>query len=345
MSTTGPDISRVLVIDDSADIHRLLKIRLRDINVNIISAFDGHEGLQLARVELPDLILLDIDMPGMSGFDTLSSLKSDPNTVAIPVIFLSGSGTATDKVRGFDLGAVDYVTKPFDVSELRARVRSALRTQHLLRMLSQRAQLDGLTGLWNRRHLDERLAEYIASATRHGRELSLIIGDIDHFKRLNDTFGHPFGDQVLVQFARLLVNESRESDVACRYGGEEFAVMLPDTSVEDARTVAERYRRSLESRTWAVRVPLVVTASFGIACLGQLRSRNAARLIEAADAALYAAKRGGRNRVAIAPWPSPEDGTAVPALHDAPSAEPRLSAGPTAGTGAGTDATAAQLDE
>ena len=320
MSTAGPDISRILVIDDSADIHRLLKIRLRDINASIISAFDGREGLAMARVEQPDLILLDIDMPGMGGFETLQMLKTDPNTVAIPVIFLSGSGNAGDKVRGFDLGAVDYVTKPFDVSELRARVRSALRTQHLLQMLSQRAQLDGLTGLWNRRHLDERLAEFIASATRHGRELSLIIGDIDHFKALNDTYGHPFGDQVLVQFARLLVSESRESDVACRYGGEEFAVMLPDTGIDDARVVAERYRKSLELRTWPLRQPITVTASFGIACMGWLASRTAERLIEAADRALYAAKRGGRNQVRIAE--DSECDTATTTRSTAPAVQP-----------------------
>ncbi|MBL1216129.1 MAG: diguanylate cyclase [Planctomycetes bacterium] len=289
--------STILVIDDSVDIHRLLKIRLRDQNVAISSSSSGQDGIERARELLPDLILLDIDMPGMSGFEVLAELKHDPLTVEIPVIFLSGSGGSTNKVKGFDLGAVDFVTKPFDIAELRARVRSALRTRKLVKMLAQRAQVDGLTGLWNRTHLDEQLVCQVSQARRHDTPLALIMSDVDKFKNLNDTHGHPFGDQVLQEVANILVEETRDSDISCRYGGEEFAVILPMTSLADAVTVAERCRQTLEAYVWASHDDLCVTASFGVTDLGTAEEPTAASVIKSADAALYAAKHGGRNRV------------------------------------------------
>lgn len=292
--------SSILVIDDSVDIHRLLSIRLRDQCAVILNAHSGADGIEMALEAQPDLILLDIDMPDMSGFETLQALKNHPATVQIPVIFLSGSQTTDDKVRGLELGAVDFVTKPFDLAELRARVRSALRTQQLLAMLAQRAQIDGLTGLWNRKYLDNRLNECVSLTSRHPAELSLIFCDIDHFKVVNDTYGHPFGDQVLQEFARLLLSVCRESDVACRYGGEEFAIIAPSTCTRDAAILAERVRTGFETTTWPGRDELRCTASFGVAGLDLGVEPSAGGLIASADKALYEAKHSGRNRVVCA---------------------------------------------
>jgi two-component system, cell cycle response regulator len=294
----------VLAIDDSVFIHRLLKARLKGEGIEIQCATDPREGLEMARTLLPDVVLLDLDINGVSGFEVLQALKNDTTTNQIPVIFLSGSEKTEDKVRGLELGAVDFITKPFDVPELRARLRSALRVVFLVRMLAQRASLDGLTGLGNRAFFDNRLKAELSEAARYERPLSLIMCDIDKFKSLNDSFGHPFGDRVIEAFARLL-SHGRASDIACRYGGEEFAVILPTTTAEEARLVAERFRAGLEKLTWNDHEGLTVTASFGIADLDS--AGNAAQsdaLIKTADQALYAAKHGGRNRVEVAPRPA-----------------------------------------
>ncbi len=298
--TGNNERSRVLIVDDSVDIHRLLKIRLRDQNLDIITASTAAEGLRLARQVLPDLVLLDIDLPDKSGFEMLGEIKADPATHDLAVIFVSGSVDSQDKVRGFDLGAVDYVTKPFDMAELRARVRSALRTQRLVRMLAQRAHLDGLTGLWNRAHLDVRLSECVDAARRHGRHLSLVMADIDHFKQLNDTYGHPFGDHVLQEMANMLEEIARSEDIVCRYGGEEFAVILCETDHVEATKVAQRFRSRIEGAIWQEHERLRVTASFGVSSLSLLTIKSPEALLNSTDTALYEAKRTGRNHVVVA---------------------------------------------
>jgi diguanylate cyclase (GGDEF)-like protein len=205
-----------------------------------------------------------------------------------------------DRVRALDLGAIDFVEKPFEVVELKARVRSALRVQHLVKMLAQRAQVDGLTGLWNRTYFDRRLLQECSEAQRHGRSVSLVMCDVDGFKRLNDERGHPFGDMVLERLSRILQG-GRGSDVACRYGGEEFGIILPHTAGMEALEVAERYRRSFEVETWHGAPGKVITASFGVAEMAAAgRPMSVADLVAAADAALYRAKLNGRNRVEAA---------------------------------------------
>ena len=221
--------ANVLAIDDSPDVLALLAVRLRPEDITLTTATSYDEGVALALSTLPDLILLDVDMPEHSGLDLCRRLKSEATTRNIPVIFLTGSTDIETKVHGFDLGAVDYVTKPFHPAELRARVRAALRMKRAQDLLTERIQIDALTSLRNRSFFDERLAVEVESHLRRLKPLSLVLLDLDHFKRLNDDFGHPFGDSVLQRVGDLIVRSVRSSDMACRYGGEGLAVILPDT--------------------------------------------------------------------------------------------------------------------
>jgi diguanylate cyclase (GGDEF)-like protein len=214
----------------------------------------------------------------------------------IPIIFLSGSGGPEEKVQGLNLGAVDYVAKPFDAFELRARVNAALRTKHMQDLLIDYAKIDPLTGLPNRRALDERLQQEWARLARHGGHLSVIMADIDHFKNVNDRFGHPAGDQVLRHMAHLLVAGCRESDMPARYGGEEFMIVAPETDASAAANFADRVRMSICAQPLMVQGrALEITVSFGVADNEGLTSPE--ELIQMADDALYLAKSAGRNCV------------------------------------------------
>jgi two-component system, cell cycle response regulator len=293
-------VPRLLAIDDSELIHRLLQVRLQGERLELHSALSANDGIRLAQELLPEVILLDIELDEIDGFEVLSRLKQDPRTHDIAVIFISAASDTMDRVRGLDLGAVDFIAKPFEVVELKARVRLALRMRHLVKMLEHRAQIDGLSGLWNRRYFDQRLSQEFSEARRHGRPLSLIMCDVDRFKRLNDQFGHPFGDHVIERVAQVL-SGGRGSDIACRYGGEEFSMILPSTAATHAQEVAERKRVMIESQPWTGHPDLVVTASFGIADLQRMPANaTMEQLIQAADAALYRAKQQGRNRIEIA---------------------------------------------
>ncbi|MFM8578536.1 MAG: diguanylate cyclase domain-containing protein, partial [Planctomycetaceae bacterium] len=194
---------RLLAIDDSELIHRLLQVRLQGERLELHSALSAGDGLRMAKELNPAVILLDITLDVMVRFEVLSRLKQDPATHDLAVIFISATSDTMDRVRGLDLGAVDFIIKPFEVVELRARVRSALRMQHLVRMLEHKAQIDGLSGLWNRRYFDQRLQQEWSEAVRHDRPLSLVMCDLDRFKRLNDKFGHPFGDAVIERAAQI----------------------------------------------------------------------------------------------------------------------------------------------
>jgi two-component system cell cycle response regulator len=293
---------KLLVIDDSQAVHALVRARLREENLQVVSAFDGERGIEQARREQPDVILLDVDMPHPDGFEVCRRLKSESATMAIPVIFLSGAGSSDSKTLGLDLGAIDYVTKPFDPAELRARVRAALRMKRLMDLLSQKAKVDGLTGLWNRAHFDERMVAAVATARRHKQPLSLMMMDADRFKSINDRYGHPFGDEVLRSIAARLTQMMRLEDIVCRFGGEEFAIVLPHTALEGARQLAERIRTMIMALELVCKGQRVeVTCSFGVAELQSLGANaDMATLVQAADEAMYAAKKNGRNRVEVA---------------------------------------------
>jgi diguanylate cyclase (GGDEF)-like protein len=289
---------KVLIIDDSRLALAVAKERLATEDVEIVCAGTGGAGLEAAAREKPDLVLLDINMPDMLGFDVCRALKADPDLSLIPVIFLSGEDKCEDKVKGLDLGAVDYVTKPFDAFELRARVRAALRMKHYQDMLVRHGLVDALTELSNRRALMDRLEQEWSRMQRHGGVLSLIMTDIDHFKQVNDRHGHPAGDRVLRAVAKVLANHCRRPDTPGRYGGEEFAVVCPDADAQGAAILAERYRRQIEETHVPVDEGEVrVTASFGVGDSTSAASRE--ELIKTADDALYRAKESGRNRVVI----------------------------------------------
>jgi two-component system, cell cycle response regulator len=288
---------KILIIDDNPDSLLIAKSRLSKECENILCAEGGKEGLEAAKREKPDLILLDIDMPDMSGFDVCRALKADLDLCMIPVLFLSGSVSPEDKIKGLDLGGVDYVTKPFDAYELQARVRAALRTKNLQDLLIEHAHIDPLTGLPNRRALMERLKQEWNRMQRHSQPFSFIMADIDHFKNVNDTFGHIVGDQLLKEIAKVFAQQCRNIDLPARYGGEEFAILVPAQTAENAMRLAERCRKEIEKVNISAKGETVhATVSFGIAEASGLTAPEA--LIEHADEALYEAKVTGRNKVA-----------------------------------------------
>jgi diguanylate cyclase (GGDEF)-like protein len=295
----------VLVIEDSALIRELIAVHLGAEGMQLRFAACGREGLASAFEQTPDVIMLDIELPDMSGLNVCRELKQDVRTANVPVLFLTGTEDNVVKAAAFELGAIDYVTKPFNKIELRARVRSALRVKRYQDLLTTRAQLDGLTGLWNRAYFDVRLREEISAAQRHHRPLSIAMLDLDHFKKINDSYGHPFGDYVLQTVATALVRALRTGDVACRYGGEELVVILRDSSFSDAAIAAERMRSVIAELTLINRGQnLHVTVSIGVtsisaAALASANPKQAELLIEAADSALYQAKHEGRARVVL----------------------------------------------
>ncbi|MBT3201397.1 MAG: diguanylate cyclase [Phycisphaerales bacterium] len=290
---------KIVIIDDSPDALALAKARLTKECDDIFCANCGKDGLKMVREEIPDLILLDVDMPDISGFDICRTLKNDDDLHTIPIIFLSGTCGQQDKVKGLDIGAVDFVTKPFDAFELRARVRVALRTKHLHDLLSLHAQLDPLTELFNRRAMSERLEREWARAERHDKVISFAMLDLDHFKKINDTFGHSVGDRVLQNVAKTLISQCRKIDLPVRYGGEEFAIVIPDEAAEQAAKMVERLRDHIANTPLITGdTSVTITASFGVADSTDRPSIKA--MIEAADMAMYQAKQNGRNRVEAA---------------------------------------------
>ena len=282
----------VLVVDDSEFIHELVRARLREEGLQVEHQLTGEDGLRHAIEVRPDLILLDIELPDLNGFEVCRRLKERAETRTIPVIFLTGQSDTEAKVRGLDLGAVDYVIKPFDEVELRARVRAALRTKRLQDLLQQQSFLDGLTGLWNRGYLDHRLEGELNIARRYERRLSLLLGDIDHFKRVNDTFGHLTGDVVLEEVGQLIRKNMRSCDVAARYGGDEFAILLPDTSPAGVERLVDRLRQEIAEHAFSCN-HLNVTVSIGVATFEPEGDKDSLDFLHRADWALYKAKDSG----------------------------------------------------
>jgi two-component system, cell cycle response regulator len=294
-------LAKVLVVDDRYDNVKLLAYELIDHGFDVVTAFNGVQALEAARTAKPDVILLDIMMPGMDGVEVCRHLKNDVELRPIPVIMVSAREMDQDVIRGLDAGAHDYVTKPFNAQIVLARIRSAARAKEshdLITEMNQRladlARTDGLTGLKNHRHFRDSLDAALSLATRQSLPLSVIMLDIDHFKMINDVHGHAAGDEALRIVARILREHTREHDEVARYGGEEFAILSPMTDAAAGSVLAERLRKAIAEHPWSLRP---VTASLGVATLVSHATPRAATLLERADIALYHSKKLGRNRV------------------------------------------------
>jgi diguanylate cyclase (GGDEF)-like protein len=308
---TGP--ATILVAEDSLVIRAVVRGQLEDEGYLVVEASDGETALAQCAAVYPDAVLLDIEMPGLNGHEVLARLKADPALADIPVVFLTGRTGTVDMVQGLRAGAHDYLRKPFEQAELIARVGGAVRLRRLQDELRERndvldrlSRTDALTGTFNRRHLDAELVAVANAARRHDREFSLIMFDIDHFKRVNDAVGHPGGDVVLQDFCRRLKATVRAEDIVGRWGGEEFLVVLPRTDLSGAVRLAERVRIAASAEP--VRLgddDLSITVSAGCA---SARGSTTEDLVSRADAALYLAKASGRDRVVAAdPAPARND--------------------------------------
>jgi two-component system, cell cycle response regulator len=303
--------SRVLVADDSGAVRSILRRQLAAAGCDVVEAASGEEAVRQARSCLPDLVLLDVDMPVLDGFQVMSVLRADERVRDVPVIFLSGRVETSELVEGLDLGAFDYVKKPCDVDELVARVRAGLRWKARADELRRRAHeldalgsTDPLTGLPNRRALERHLHLLASDARQRGEPLLAAVVDVDHFKRVNDVEGHAAGDDVLREVARRLRSAVRPGQVLGRWGGEEFLALAPGLAGEAARRFGEQLRTLVgwEPVSLVDRSPLAVTVSVGVAADVP---GDESGLLRLADAALYAAKEAGRDRVVVAPGRDP----------------------------------------
>ena len=316
----------VLIVDDDPVHVQHVRQGLAPHGYRFREARDGAQALSAIREHRPDLILMDVEMPGLGGVEVCRIIKAnsgDGGFGFIPVILMTAR-QAAGKVEGLELGADDYLVKPFDMLELGARVKSMLRLKALQDTLVEKnreldkankelarkreellalSRTDALTGLSNRRYFEERLQEEFTRARRYRSPLSLVMMDIDYFKRINDTYGHPFGDEVLRAVSQVTRARLREVDMLARYGGEELIALLPETSPADALRACERVREAIESlqlehhATDGTKRMVRCTASLGLASIPSPTLQNAQELLRAADECLYAAKGAGRNRV------------------------------------------------
>ncbi|WP_033167739.1 diguanylate cyclase [Clostridium sp. KNHs205] len=288
----------ILVVDDSEIICTIIKDILESPSLHISIAHSGEESISIAKNIRPTLILLDIMMTGIDGYETCKILKSFQETKDIPIIFITGNNDSESVLHGFEVGAADYVSKPFIPEELKARVKvhmqnvkSQRELQHLMKELKEMAITDYLTKLYNRRYFMEELHNYVES---DNSEFALILFDVDNFKTINDTYGHTAGDMVLVSISNIFRLILREEDTASRWGGEEFLVFLQDISMNDALKIADKLRREVERYTFVFEgVYFHCTITGGI--IQYDRTLSVERNITCADQALYQGKSLGKN--------------------------------------------------
>jgi diguanylate cyclase (GGDEF)-like protein len=329
--------ANILLIDDSEAQSNQIREALERLGYAVTRAASGMMGLQLARTTSPDLVLLDVVMADIDGFAVCRWLKMNAETRDIPVIMLTVRTALADRVEGLNIGADDYLAKPFEDEELEARIFAALRVkaahaelrernqqlESMLHSVEALASTDPLTGLFNRRRFADVLKREFAVTKRYRNTLSCLLLDLDHFKSINDRFGHDAGDQVLKEVARRITGSLREVDLAARYGGEEFVVLLPHTSKTDARIVAERLLKNVRKQEFNFGGEVLsVTTSIGCAGNSDVASDNAEELVKCADVALYEAKNGGRNRVVMFSAPSQE--RTVGSRHSLPAPLPAM---------------------
>jgi len=290
---------RILLVDDEYVYIALLASTL-DIDYEIVYATDGATAIEIATNTKPDMVLLDVMMPGLNGYEICMRLKEDDRTKDIPIIFVTSLGDAEAETRGLKLGAVDYINKPFNPEPVRARVSTHIKLKFAQERLMLLATTDGLTGLSNRAHFDTMLAYEYSRHSRTGAELSLILLDVDHFKAFNDTYGHICGDDCLREVALTISRAAhRLTDIVARYGGEEFVLLLPETSLRGSLILAEKIRKCISDLGLPHRLSSEghITASLGVSSCRIHPFSEHSELVVEADIQLYMAKGGGRNRV------------------------------------------------
>jgi diguanylate cyclase (GGDEF)-like protein len=287
--------STILIVDDNPDKLRLLEAAFRLAGYNVTTATDGDDALAAIESYQPDLVITDVMMPRMNGYELAQRIRSNPLTKFIPVIMqTAASKRAEDLRRASEVGALGYITDPTDLDLMLARTRTLLEFKAYLDSCEEAAFTDHLTGLANRRRFERQLEREVGRVLRFERPFTLVMIDIDNFKNLNDTFGHDVGDEAIRRIGRVLREGTRGIDLAARIGGEEFAVLLVETSQNAGMEVAERLRLAIK----ALETPSggLITASFGLAeC--PTDAQTASGILKAADVALYEAKRNGRDRV------------------------------------------------
>ena len=307
-----PERTRILVVDDVPDNVDILDARLSSRGYEVVTATNGQEALDRVHGEAPHLILCDVMMPVIDGFEVSRRIKSDTTLPFIPIILVTAKDTAEDIVEGLEAGADDYISKPYNFKELEARVRAMLRIKRLQDELDQKNReledankrlrklsiTDGLTGLYNHRHVHELLRDEWERSARSGEPVAVAMLDLDRFKSINDTYGHPTGDVVLYETARIISETAREIDMVGRYGGEEFIAILPNTDEEAAAHFAERVREAVEAYLYRDESNEIhMTVSCGVASAPREGVDSPEALLKQADEALYVAKTSGRNRV------------------------------------------------
>lgn len=295
---------KILLVDDDEDNLKIVKKLLEKEGYNVQTTNSGEMGLRAMDTYCPDLILLDVNMPGLDGIETIEILKRKENTAA--VVFVTANTTTEDVIRGLDAGALDYIAKPFSGMELLARVRAQLRVKHLqdeLRDANEKlkslVEIDDLTGLYNMRSIYGKMDLEIERARRYGHGLAAIMLDMDHFKGVNDNHDHLFGSYVLSEVGELIKKNIRTHDFAARYGGDEFLICLSQTTTEGAKLFCERLRKTIENHLFKNEEDEIrLTASMGCAIIVDGKSLMDGRsLVRHADHGLYKAKEEGRNQV------------------------------------------------
>jgi diguanylate cyclase (GGDEF)-like protein len=293
------DNKKILIVDDEK-MNIIALAHFLKQHYEIIVAVDGASALEAAEKHVPDIILLDVLMPDMSGFDVLVRLKNSAATMNIPVIFITGLSGAVDEARGLSLGAVDYITKPFNKSIVKARIKTHLKMSEYVRTIEKLCMLDGLTGLPNRRGFDTRMNAEWGRAYREKRPLGLIMIDIDNFKVYNDTYGHQQGDLLLLAIAEVLTRTlNRQTDFASRWGGEEFIVLLPETDIDGTCKIAEDLRINARNTLIPSADGTNTSATISLGAISLIPGENdsSTNFIAEADKLLYNAKRTGKDRV------------------------------------------------
>lgn len=323
MSHASPSLAgkKLLLVDDDRAVIEQLRALLTPSGYTFVTARDGAGALAAVRDERPDLVLMDVEMPGLGGVQVVRILRANQGFGYVPIILMTARGAA-GKVEGLELGADDFLVKPVEPLELAARVKSMLRLKALQdeliarndeldrtnqalqesqRELERLSRTDALTGLFNRRYLEERFTGEFERSRRYRSALACLMFDIDHFKRLNDGYGHPFGDRVIRGTAEVLLRTMRDVDLVGRYGGEEFVALLPETGPDEALRVAERVRASIAQTPYETEAGELVRVTVSIGVANHPSPAIAARdeLLRAADDALYKAKQAGRDRVVV----------------------------------------------